>query len=138
MKNSKNKGIATLPTVIVIGIMVLAIVISITSISLNELFISQGQAQSGTALFYAEAGARDALIKIARNKNYVCSVAIDCHVDFNATDYAEVLVSTNVDNTVKTVTSKGVIKSISRSIQVVANLDTNGKIISTAWSELTN
>ncbi len=134
----KNKGIATLPTVIVIGIMALAVVVSITSIALNELIMSQGQAASGTALFYSEAGARDALIKIARNKKYTCSVAANCHVNFNTTDYSEVLVTTNVDDTVKTITSKGIIKSISRSVQVIANLDTTGKITSTTWSELTN
>jgi len=142
MKILKNKGMATLPTVIVIGIMVLAVVVSITSISLNELFISQGQANSATALFYAEAGARDALIKIARNKNYTCSDPSSCYLEFatngysNGTDYSQVLVSG--DSSTKVIASKGVMKLISRNIQVVVSLDTNGKISNTTWTESTN
>lgn len=151
-KISKNKGIATLPAVMVIGMMALAVVVSITSIALNELIISQGQIQSGTALYYAEGGARDALVRIARNKKYTCDIDNLCNTEVNDThsyfidfvadgcsnnsNCAEVSVSGN--DTIKTITSKGIIKSISRSVQVVANLDTNGKITSTVWSELTN
>lgn len=149
-KISKNKGIATLPTVMVIGMMALAVVVSITSIALNELFISQGQSQSGTALFYAEAGARDALVRISRSKKYTCDINNLCNTAVNGTDSyfidfvangcsnntncAEVSVSGN--DTAKTITSNGIMKAITRRMEVVVGLDTNGKITSATWTEL--
>lgn len=150
MKKRYNKGIATLPTVIILGMMVLAVVVSITSISLNELFISQGSSQSSTALFYAEAGARDALVRIARNKNYTCNT-VDCYkIDYasngclNNTDCAIVTVSDGTGQTgnPKIIVSRGIMKSSNRRMQVNIILDdgtaTNGQITSTTWTELTN
>lgn len=148
IKILKNKGIATLPTVIVLGMMALAVAVSITSLALNELFISQGSAQSASALFYAESGARDALVKIARNKNYTCAIN-DCSIiDFvtdgytNGSGYAEVLVSGDgTTATPKIITSKGVMKASTRTIQVEVILDagvaTKGEITSAVWKEIT-
>ena len=69
VKNQQS-GVASLPTIIPLTVIILAIGIGITSLALTESLISAGQKQSSQALFYAEAGARDALIKIARNKKY--------------------------------------------------------------------
>ncbi len=154
LKSKTNRGVATLPTVLVMGLMALAVVVSITSMAFNELLISQGQAQSSQALFYAEQAARDALLRIARKNNYVCSTT-DCYsVDFipsgcaNSTDCAMVTVSTGVGSTAdpKIITSKGVMKSSIRRMQVSVVLDAgtsvsadqNGEITSTTWTELTN
>lgn len=154
MKILKNKGIATLPTIIMLGMMSLAVVVSVTSLALNELLISQGASQSANALFYAEAGARDALVRIARNKNYTCA-SVDCYsIDFitngcaNNTDCAKVSVSTGVGTTAdkKIITSRGIMKSSIRKMEVRVELDggttdvalQNGQITSTTWTELTN
>jgi Tfp pilus assembly protein PilX len=153
MKILKNKGIATLPIVIVLGMMVLAVVVSITSTSFNGLMISQGQSQSSNALFYAESGARDALTRIARDKNYTCS-ATDCYsLDFitngcmNGTDCAKVSISNGIGTTAdpKIITSKGIMKNSTRVMQVSVTLDggtidttlQNGEITSAVWTELT-
>lgn len=150
----RTRGIATLPTVIVIALMALAVVVSITAMAFNELLISQAGAQSSGALFYAEVGARDALVRIARNKNYSCTTA-DCYsVDFiangcaNGTDCAKVTVSAGVGTTAdpKIVTSRGIMKSSIRRVQVLVTLDNgtsmasaqNGEITYSSWSELTN
>ncbi len=156
----KNKGIATLPTVIVLGMMVLAIVVSITSMSFSGLMISQGQAQSSNALFYAEGGARDALTKIARDKTYVCDVTNSCNIvgyyslDFvtngctNNTDCAQVSVSSGIGTTLdpKIIISKGIMKTSTRKMQVSVILDNgttdsnlqNGEITGITWTELTS
>lgn len=153
IKILKNRGIATLPTVIVLGMMILAVVVSITSLTLNGLLISQGQAQSSSALFYAEAGARDALVRIARNKNYTCAT-VDCYsMDFvadgcaNNTDCAKISVSSGLGTTSdpKIITSKGIMKVSTRVMEVRVTLDSgttdasfqNGEITTTAWTELT-
>jgi len=153
MKISKNHGIVTLPTVIIIGLLTLAVVVSITSISLNELFISQGASQSSSALFYAESGARDALVRIARNKNYVCNTTEDCYtIDFatsgcaNGNGCAKIKVSSGVGSAAdpKMIVSKGIMQSSTRIIQIRVELDNgtidpslkNGVITSSTWSEL--
>lgn len=150
LKIKKNRGIATLPTVMVIGMMALAVVVSITSMALNELLISQGSSQSSTALFYAESGARDALIRIARSKNYNSSYFLDFVTSgcSSSTDCASVAVSAGIGTSAdhKIITSTGTKGSSTRRIQVDVILDSgtstaslqNGEITSTIWQELTN
>ena len=154
MRNSKNKGVATLPTVMILGIMALAVAVGITAVAFTESFISLGSSQSSKALFYAEAGARDALLKIARNKNYSCATT-DCYsLDFSTNgcstlnDCAKVSVSTDAGTTAnpKIITSKGIMKSSTRTIQVSVLLDAGtsvatdqyGAITSATWSEIKN
>src|SRR3989344_125730 len=134
MKKSLKHGVATLPTVMVLGVMALVVAVSVTTLSYTELFISQGGSQSSRAHFYAEAGARDALVKIARKKNYTCS-AVDCYtIDFSSNgcssgnDCAKVSVSGGVGTTgdPKVITSKGIMKSSTRTIQVSVVIDSSG------------
>ena len=141
MKKNTSRGVATLPTVLVLGIMTLAVVVGITSVSLTESFISQGSAQSSKALFYAESGARDALIKIARDKTYLCATT-DCYtIDFSTNgcslgnDCAKVKVTGS--DTAKVVTSKGIMKASTRTLQVDVVINTDGEITSATWTELT-
>ena len=137
-----SRGVATLPTVMLLGVMALVVAVSITTLSFTELFISQGSAQSSRAHFYAEAGARDALIKIARNKTYLCATT-DCYsVNFSSNgctlskDCAKVQVTGN--DTAKTITSKGIMNANTRTLQVALTLDTDGLITSATWNEVTN
>jgi len=145
-----SRGVATLPTVMVLGIMSLAVAIGITAVALTESFISQGGIQSSKALFYAESGARDALIRIARNKNYACA-SDDCYViDFAedgcslGSDCAKISVSagTGVTGDPKVITSKGVMRSSLRTLQVEVIFDdgtvSDGAITSATWSEVTD
>lgn len=139
---STQRGVATLPMVMVLGILALVVAVSATTLSFTELMISQGGGQSSRAQFYAESGARDALIRIVRNKAYLCATA-DCYtIDFSTggcasgNDCAKVQVTGN--DTAKTVISKGVMKSSIRTLQVAVTLDTDGQVTSAAWSEVTN
>lgn len=143
------RGIASLPTVIVLGVVILAISVSIATVSFSELFISQGSAQSSKALFYAEAGARDALVKISRNKHYICT-STDCYtIEFVTNGCGPTLdgcakVSVNAGvGTIgdpKVITSKGLMQLSSRTINVSVILDSSsdGTIATTTWSENTN
>ena len=151
---SIKRGVATLPIMLVVGMISFAIVISITSIAFNELLISQGSSQSSEALSYAEVGARDALIRITRNKNYTCN-STDCYtMDFTTngcvdnTGCAKISVSSGIgsNDDPKVITSKGVMGLSIRQIQVVVKLDggtsvassQNGEITSAVWTELKN
>lgn len=142
IRNTSSRGVATLPTVMVLGVLALVVAVSVTTLSFTELFTSQGSSQSARAHFYAEAGARDALIKIARNNTYICGTA-DCYtIDFSANGCATgndcAKVSVAGTDTLKTVTSKGIMKASTRTLQVVVTLDVDGAITGTTWSEVVN
>ena len=65
-----HTGFASLP--IVIGLMAMILVVG-TGVALSgflESSMTLSSARSSNALYYAEAGAQDALMRIARNKNY--------------------------------------------------------------------
>ncbi len=142
-------GIATLPTVMLLGIVTLAVAVSLATVSFSESFISQSGTQSSKALFYAESGARDALIRIARDKNYVCST-VDCYEIAFVTNgcgspllgcaRVSVDIGTGTPGSPKIITSKGLMQSSSRTINVSVIFDTdgNGEIATTTWSENTN
>ena len=141
IQHSAQAGVATLPTVLLLGAMALVVAVSVTALSFTELFISQGSAQSSRAQFYAEAGARDALIRVARNMAYTCPGAACYQIEFSPSgcpynDCAQVTVEGA--SSPKTITSKGIMKSSTRTLQVTATLDTNGQITATTWNEVTN
>lgn len=138
------KGVASLPTILALTILILAIGIGVTSISFTESFISAGQNQSLKAFIYAEDGAGDALEKIARNKNYSGSYTID-FVSNGCSDNegcASITVTSGAGSTAdpKIITSNGRVKSNVRKIQVdvVFDASLNGEISSTTWREITN
>lgn len=142
----RRKGAATLPTIIALTILILVVGVSITTISFTEGLISVGQGNAARALTYADAGARDALIKIARNKQYTCA-ATDCYsISFVpsgcATDdgCARISVSTGTGTSIdpRIIVSKGKASNSIRTIQVNVVFDAalNGEIATTTWSEL--
>ncbi|MDD5152383.1 MAG: hypothetical protein PHS95_00050 [Candidatus Pacebacteria bacterium] len=150
----KTRGIATLPIVLIIGVLALAIAVGVSSMSYVDSTISQSSTQSARALFYAEAGARDALEKIARNNTYTCA-STDCYsIDFvsngcsSSADCAKISVSagTGVTGNPKIITSKGIMRTSTRTVQVSVILDNGtsdaslqyGAITGTTWTELTS
>ncbi|HEX8993686.1 MAG TPA: hypothetical protein VF803_00345, partial [Candidatus Paceibacterota bacterium] len=76
--NHELRGIATLPTIILLAVVILAIGIGTLSLGLSEGIISAGSLNSSKALSYADAGAKDALLRLARNKGYACT-ATNCY-----------------------------------------------------------
>lgn len=148
MKQLKSSGVASIPIVLVFGILIVAVGVGITAISFTEGVIAQGGYQSARALLYAEGGARDALVRLARDKNYTCATT-DCYsVNFAAngcssgTACARVSVSAGVGSLAdpKVVVSKGQVGLNSRSLQVDVIFDSaqNGEIATTTWREFTN
>jgi Tfp pilus assembly protein PilX len=141
-------GVATLPTIMALSILILVIGIGITALTFSETFIQSSQKQSALALRYAEAGAKDALLRITKNKNYNCPTA-DCYaIDMvsggcsGGTGCAKVSVSAGVGSSgdPKIITAKGEFGTSTRRVQVEVQYDSNlfGKINSTVWTELTN
>jgi hypothetical protein len=140
------KGAATLPTIIALAVLVVVITISITALAFTETLSSQGFSRSSEARFYAEVGARDALMRIARNKAYVCitdecysvSVATDGCTDNSACAYVTVSSGIGSSGDPKIITSVGHAYGSVRTTQVSVVLDSalDGAITETTWSEL--
>jgi len=143
-----NYGFATLPTILAISGMILVVAFGIAAATFTETTSGAAELQSAAARRYAEAGANDALIRIARNKNYIC-VSPDCYsLDMsangcaNSTACAKVSVSAGVGATAdpKIIISSGIVQNKTRKIQVQVIYDSLGYGLasSTVWQELTN
>ena len=143
-----QRGVATVPIILVFGILTVAVGIGITALSFSENLSAQGSYNSTKALLYAEAGVRDALEHLARNKNYSCATS-DCYsLDLatngcaNNTACARVSVSTGAGTIAdpKIILSKGQAVLNVRRLQASVVFDSNlhGEIASTTWVELTN
>jgi Tfp pilus assembly protein PilX len=144
---SYTKGVATLPTVMAITVLLVAIVSGIAMMSFSESFLSMGATQSAKALRYAEAGARDALMRVARNKNYTCDTPADgCYqipfVDNGCSASLQGCAKITVDDASapKTIVSRGYVRGNVRKMQVAITFDAEqkGVIESAVWQELNN
>ncbi|MBI2013688.1 MAG: hypothetical protein HYS87_02590 [Candidatus Colwellbacteria bacterium] len=60
-----NRGVVSLPVVIVLAFITLAVGIAVTAIGFGEVSVSAEDVGASVALTYAEAGAREALRKIS-------------------------------------------------------------------------
>ena len=133
----KQSGVATLPTVIVLSLMIIIIGILITTLSFNENSTAGSWNKSARARFYAEFGARDALIKLARNKNFATSTQLDlvaggCLAPYSGCASTTVTTSAGITK----ITSAGMVDEVVRIIAVEFPVDANGLILTSTWREL--
>lgn len=141
-----NRGAATLPTVMALTILIAALAAGLAAMTVADGLISQGAWQSSRALFYAEAGAKDALMRIARDKKYTCAApSSGCYqIDFatNGCSANEgcAKITVSAATSPKIIVSEGRVKNNIRKVQVNVTFDgsANGKIESANWQELTN
>jgi Tfp pilus assembly protein PilX len=142
LRIKNNAGVATLPTILALTILILAVGIAITSLGLTESIISAGQRQSSEALLIAEAGARDALMKVSRNKNFIDSYQVvfadnGCVLNDSC---ATITVSAGVGSGAdpKIINSEGRIKNSVRKVKITVIFDSslNGEIQSANWEEV--
>ena len=138
---NSESGVATLPTVFTLMILILAVVVGMTAWSMSEMFSSESQNQSSKALFYAEAGAKDALMRIARNKNYSTSTYQLSFVSSGcATDEGCATITVSSAMSPKVITSDGQVNNNIRKIKVDVYFDgdSNGEITNVNWQEITD
>lgn len=133
-----TNGIAALPSILIITLILLAVGLILTTTSVIESAISFAQKRSIESFYLAEAGLKDALMKITRNKNYTSAddstcLAGVCTLTFDDNKKAEVTV-TGTDP--KTVIVTGSVGNIKRKISNVVNVDTYGKVTHQNWEEI--
>ncbi len=146
--SSRRPGLASLPAILGMALLLLAVGLAMMSLSLSETVSIGSASRASQALSYAEAGARDALLRITRNKAYTCATT-DCYslpivtsgCDGSPPDgcaYVTVSSGDGSSSTPKIITSKGYLKNNVRTVQVDVYLDSalDGQITSTTWQEI--
>jgi hypothetical protein len=143
IQNSKS-GAATLPSIIALTIFILAIGIGITAIGLSESLVSLGSSQSAQAFIFAEAGAKDALIRIARDKTYSGSYTLEfvsggCSGSYEGCATVTISGGDGSASNPKIINSEGRMKSNKRTIRVSVEFDAGlyGEIATSTWQEIT-
>jgi hypothetical protein len=150
MKNIilSNSAFATIPTILAVSAMIIVVAAGIAASTYTETQSGAVDGQTAMALRAAESGANDALMRIARNKNYSC-VSADCYsfdVKINGcafgTGCAKVMVSAGAGTAgdPKIVIAKGIIKNVTRELQVSVVFDASGygQISNSSWLEVSN
>jgi hypothetical protein len=144
----EKNGFATIPTILALSGMILAIAMGIAAVSYTQTETSAAAEKSAAALDYAEVGAKDALMRIARDKNYSCP-SIDCYSLDVATSgcaslsaCAKVSVSTGAGTELdpKIITAKGVVQNKTRELETRVVFDASGfgELASNTWEEIAN
>ncbi len=128
----QNRGIVALMTVVIIALFLFSVGILLAIQSRTSIISGKLANQADQAQFLAETGVQDALIKIARNKDYTGAYTI-AQNDDPSFDVKQVAVNiatssgtTSVIVATSTVTRSG--DSIQRTIQATVTYDSNGKI----------
>lgn len=136
----QQRGVATIPIVLALTILVIAVGLAVSTVAFNETFIAQEFSRSSQALVYAEAGARDALVKITRDGRYISSGYNIEFVTNGCTapnDGCATITVTSLTSP-KTIVSSGRVKNNIRKVQVTVTLDANWVITGTSWQEITS
>jgi hypothetical protein len=139
MTNNKyqKSGMASIPTVIVLMALILSVGALIASISVSDNTSVAESNNSEKALNYAQLGAKDALEKIVRNKDYVGSYDLDVISGGCAASTVNCAVITvGAGSNPKIINIEGQMGDTKRKIQVDVNLDDNGLITGYSWQEL--
>ena len=128
-KIQDRRGVALLPVILVLFGLVMVVGVAIAGISVSENTISSTKDASDEALAIAESGIQDALMKLARDKDFT-SAGYNLSVSGGT---ATIIVPSGSS---KDITSSGTLNSKTRKIQLTVNADANGKITQTGWTEV--
>ena len=135
--NYQKSGIASIPTVLVLMALILSAGVLMASISISDNTSVSESNGSEKALNYAQLGAKDALERIVRNKDYVGTYSLNITTgSCNSTPAACAVVAVSAGSNPKIINAEGQQGDAKRKIQVNANLDDNGLITSYTWQEL--
>ena len=128
-KIQDERGVALLPVILVLFGLVMVVGVAIAGISVSENTISSTKDASDEALAIAESGIQDALMKLARDKDFT-SAGYNLSVSGGT---ATIIVPSGSS---KDITSSADLNGKKRKIQLTVNADANGKITQTGWTEV--
>ncbi|MEK7452994.1 MAG: pilus assembly PilX N-terminal domain-containing protein [Patescibacteria group bacterium] len=142
-----NKGIAAISSILVIITLTLFIGLSAATSGITEGILSQSQKESQESYFIAESGVYDAIIRIARNKNYSSGgyfIPLGCVLNSSGRcskviveKNAQTLCSQVISFGKSCIISIGTINNKSKTVEVILNVNAvNGKIDIVSWKEI--
>lgn len=134
-----QKGAAALSSILVLAMILLAAGLAMASSSFIQSSIVANQDKSTSALYVAEAGARDAMQKVARKKNY-SNAGYNLAVGSGS---AGIVVNKDTPSSGQTeILSTGVVGGNTKKIKVILNTDAagdgSGKVAIISWEETGN
>ena len=150
-KLKADEGMALLATVVVVLLILVAVGLSMISLGIFEGFMAESQRASDEAYAAAQSGAKDAMMRIARNKNFATSTGYFIPSDpsncslYGSTACAKVIVekdsasvcSQSISAGQDCVISLGTLSNSARKVEVILNVNaTNGKITIDSQNEL--
>jgi len=143
-------GVALLATTLIIVLLMLTIGLSMTSLGLFDGFIAESQRESQEAYFAAQAGIKDALIKIARDKEfssagyYIPSDPSNCALNSSSV-CTRLIVEKDIASSCSQVISAGqdciiatgTLNTKTRTVETILNVNnSNGKITIVSQKEI--
>jgi len=138
-KYSNEKGAMALSSVLALSIILLALGLAMAFSGFVQNNITFNQDKAAIAFYVAEAGTKDAIEKVVRNKNYNNAG----YILSLAGGSANIMVNKDVPTSDRTeILSTGIAGSNTKKIRVVlntnANNDGNGKVSIASWEEVGN
>ena len=133
----RNKGVAALPVITIIAMVILLAALGAAGSGFIEGLISYSELENKKALFAAEAGAKDAFKRVARDRNCNLGGTPTCANYFLGIGDATSSIIISGDNP-KTIISSGQMENIIIKIQLIISFDSNNKAIQTSWRQITD
>lgn len=134
----KESGVAALPTVLVIALIILLAGIGVIGTGLVENALTSGENESRQALYTAETGIHDAIERLVRDKDCNNGGVPSCASYSFPVGEASVSITITGASSPKTIVATGTRKNKIRRVQVIVGISINNKITVSSWSELTN
>ena len=125
-----QNGLVALPSIVVLSIIMLTIGIAMSFSSFTQNNISFDNYISQRACYIAEAGIKDATMKITRNKSYDTNYSLPVN-----SGVADITFDTSIPNQTK-ITSISTVNNYTKKIQAILNVTANGKVTILSWNEL--
>ena len=131
-----ESGVAALPTVVVIALIVFLAGIGMVGTGLVENAVTFGESESRQSLYAAETGIHDAIERLIRNKDCNNDGSPSCASYSFAVGSGSVSITIVGPSSSKTILATGTKNTKTRRVQAVVAIDINNKITVSSWSEL--
>ena len=126
-----DKGAIALPTVLILAAALLAIGLAMNLASFNKIEIIKNNENALNAYYIAEAGTRDALEKVARDKNYNTDYTLQLNNGTATIDFSNSPPPNQI-----IITSTGFFDNNTKKIQASFEMDSNGKLTPLSKKEI--
>ena len=130
-----QKGIAALSTILILTLILVEVSLTLAFLSFYLGWGENQMIKSKKALYFAETGVYDAIIKIERDLNFTCTSST---ISFGSGKEAEITVQKDAPQAGKdTIFSIGKYKNTRKKIKAIISIDqTTGKVSIESWKEI--